>query len=212
MSCLYRSLAHFLPGVSPNQLRQTICDYLRQDPDLLDNLKASQTIPWETGMDLNTYISRMRYQNEWGGAIEIKLYCDLFKRNVIVKSLPNGKDIEFFSKTPSNVWNKIYWTGNHYEPMKEFVKGKNNIKIHRAWYGSLHHNKLRINVTPIIRNLFKNNNLEFKNLRPGSYNQAFGNPCPNLNKVLVIKLYFNGEDQIHTLKFREDSDISLAGI
>ena len=119
MSCLFRSLATFLPKeIGPNKLRNIICDYLSGNPKLIDNLKANQIIKWENGTNIQQYIHRMRHNSSWGGAIEIRAYCDIYKRNVVIWSIPNKKFIEFISKHKNDNVDKLYWTGNHYEPLK----------------------------------------------------------------------------------------------
>ena len=120
MSCLFRSLSNFHDGIGVHQLRLIICDYLLTDP-YLGGLQASELIPLETGMNLQAYVNRMRLSNEWGGAIEIKAYCDLSGNNVNVFSYTNNRNIEFLYKKKSNIWNMIHWTGNHYEPIKSVI-------------------------------------------------------------------------------------------
>lgn len=118
MSCLYRALAHFIPGAQTEQLRDMLCEYLATDPDLGGG-KASEMVPWETGMQLPNYVQQMRQRGRWGGAIEIKAFCDLFGMNVKVHSFPNRRTIDFVTnKSKSKVsWAEISWTGNHYEPI-----------------------------------------------------------------------------------------------
>ena len=93
MSCLYRALAHFVPGVATEQLRGMLCEYLSNDP-VLGGSKASEMVPWETGMSLQQYVQRMKNMGQWGGAIEIKAFCDLFRMNVKVHSFPNRRVID----------------------------------------------------------------------------------------------------------------------
>ena len=129
MSCLYRSLSYFHNSIATEQLRQMICDYLATDPELGGD-KASNIIKWETGKNLTDYIRHMRSQTEWGGAIEIKAYCDLLDRNVKILLIANThnqnrKDIDFFSnknKENINQWDVISWNGYHYEPVKTYQK------------------------------------------------------------------------------------------
>ena len=116
MSCLYNSLSFFLKDVSPNHLRHQLCNYLGSNPKINDS-NANEVIRWENGMHLPHYINKMRHNNQWGGAIEIKCFCDLHRVNVIVYSIPNRRKIEFLSNSKSNKTFKIYWTGNHYEPI-----------------------------------------------------------------------------------------------
>ena len=118
MSCLYRALAHFIPGAKTEQLRGMLCEYLSNDPELGGG-KASEMVPWETGISLQNYVQQMKNMGQWGGAIEIKAFCDLFGLNVKVHSFPNRRTIEFISQTSKGKvpWVEITWTGNHYEPV-----------------------------------------------------------------------------------------------
>jgi hypothetical protein len=43
-------------------------------------------------------------------------FCKLFKLNVLVKSFPNNRDIEFIENKNNN-WIFISWTGNHFDPI-----------------------------------------------------------------------------------------------
>ena len=100
-------------------MRALLCQYLSKDPDLGSG-RASQVVPWETGRSLQQYVQRMQHASSWGGAIEIKAYCDLFGMNVKVYSMPNRNSIEFLTNKNTNDagWIAIYWTGGHYEPIR----------------------------------------------------------------------------------------------
>ena len=119
MSCLYRSLSYFLKNVQPNRLRNILCDYISSNPTI-GGVKAKDMIYWESGIPYNQYVRKMRNSYEWGGAIEIKVFCDIFKVNTLVLSIPNRRKIEFLTNhNPKNAkWIKIYWTGNHFEPIR----------------------------------------------------------------------------------------------
>ena len=117
MSCLFTSLANFHPGINTNQMRLLIVNYLSTNPKL-GGINTSTLIKWEKNIPINRYIFQMRQQNQWGGAIEIKAYCDIFKINVNVKSLPNSKIIEFLSKYKTDKIINIQWNGFHYTPCR----------------------------------------------------------------------------------------------
>lgn len=122
MSCLFISLSHFIPNVNPNRLRNILCQFLSKNPKLLDEVHASQIIKWEKGMSLIEYINFMSRNSSWGGAIEIKAFCTLYKVNVLVSSIPNKRNIEFIGNPNSKNFLAISWTGNHYEPLKIIEK------------------------------------------------------------------------------------------
>jgi hypothetical protein len=121
MSCLFISLSHFIREFNPNEMRIIISNYLAKNP-ILNGLPADKTILYEKGMSLNQYLNHMRNTQSWGGALEIKIYCDVFKRNVIVHSQPNNKKIEFISKKKNKIWDILKWDGGHYIPIRTILK------------------------------------------------------------------------------------------
>tara|TARA_Y100000389_G_C17287956_1_gene426463 strand:+ start:437 stop:730 length:294 start_codon:yes stop_codon:yes gene_type:complete len=95
-----------------------ICGYLKTNPKILDDVDASKITNWENGKDLKSYIDEMEKTSTWGGAIEIKCFCELFKISVNVKH--KNRVIKFTPKhkeTSRGIATLIY-TGNHYEPEK----------------------------------------------------------------------------------------------
>lgn len=123
MSCLFDSLSNFYSEFSSSDIRNIIVNYIETNPKLND-IPISQVIRWEKGMDLKQYVNYMSHSNTWGGAIEIKVFCDIFKTNVIVKSLVNNRNIEFISNKKTKVWNVVSWNGGHYTPIRQFTKNK----------------------------------------------------------------------------------------
>jgi hypothetical protein len=128
MSCLFNSLSRFTPGVNSTQLRQKICDHLTLDSlgqtnipgtcsiDSID-IKPSDVAKLE-GMTLEQYISKMRLNSTWGGALEIASFIRLFNIDVEVVNIrdKNKKNIEFVvSGNTKKV--QISWNGGHYEPI-----------------------------------------------------------------------------------------------
>ena len=62
------------------------------------------------------YVQKMRCDNTYGGALEIKAFCRLFNLNVLIKSIPNNRNIEFI-ENKKNEWIYVSWTGNHFTPI-----------------------------------------------------------------------------------------------
>lgn len=130
MSCLFYSLSFFIDNVDTHQLRQMIADYLETDPyidhdqgdDDPHRHKFSQMISFVSDFDsLPNYVRHLRLQSTWGGAIEIKAFCDMFHVIVEVIVQHTQKSIEF---CPSSNTNKrpttrfrLLWNGSHYEPV-----------------------------------------------------------------------------------------------
>lgn len=116
MSCLFISLGYHVK-MPADILRLEICDYLMTNPKLLDDLRADEVTTLEDGKSLKEYLEHMRRGSTMGGATEIRAFTKIYKVNVLVRSIPNGKNIEFL-ENPSYPWIGLEWTGNHYEPMK----------------------------------------------------------------------------------------------
>jgi hypothetical protein len=121
MSCLFQSLSFFMINNNPDTLRQDICNYLDLNPNLVDNLTLDQIMNID-GVTKEQYIAEMRKNSTWGGAIEIKAFCDIYHINVEVIILNNGiaeqKTILFQPDLkPCNRLLKITWNGNHFEPL-----------------------------------------------------------------------------------------------
>jgi hypothetical protein len=116
MSCLFQSLSYFLAHKDYGRLRQDICNFLESNQPLVDDLTIKDIAEFE-GIDKDTYIQNMRNDNTWGGAPEIKAFCEMY--NVIVKVIvkQSGKLIEFKpSNTETTRFVVITWSGNHFEP------------------------------------------------------------------------------------------------
>lgn len=123
MSCLFRSLSAFINGVSEDELRQIICNYLEHNPTMMDDLSLRDILHID-GMDTADYVRNMRYSSTWGGALEIKSFCNIYQVGVVVRIHETGRDVVFKPMSMENATClhavTIEWTGNHYEPI--FVK------------------------------------------------------------------------------------------
>ena len=127
MSCLFNSLSYFVKENS-DELRHNICNYLEKNPSLMDGMTTEQVIHYENGQSLKDYINSMRNTSTWGGAIEIKAFCNIYKKNVFVRNIRDStsKLIEFVDN-PNTIKNKfkcdennyhVTWSGGHYEPVR----------------------------------------------------------------------------------------------
>lgn len=123
MSCLFQSLSSFVSHQDYSKLRQDICDFLEQNPKILGDLDLKAIFETEQ-ISLENYIKHMRNNATWGGAIEIRAFCEMYNVNVLVKNIRNNtldknspKDIEFLSSESVNKWVVISWNGGHFEPV-----------------------------------------------------------------------------------------------
>lgn len=123
MSCLFQSLSSFVSHQDYSKLRQDICDFLEKNPKILGDLDLKSIIDTEN-ITLENYIRHMRNNATWGGAIEIRAFCEMYGVNVLVKNIRNNvidkgspKDIEFLTSQDVNKWVIISWNGGHYEPV-----------------------------------------------------------------------------------------------
>jgi hypothetical protein len=130
MSCLFNSFSTFksiVKGDDSFTIRQKICDYLATNPILFDDIKSDTIIEWETNTNLESYIKHMRNTSTWGGAIEIKCFCEIYDCNVEVMNIRNEGFITMISRNilfqKSGTESKevplvrISWNGGHYEPL-----------------------------------------------------------------------------------------------
>lgn len=113
MSCLFYSLSKYHSGISTEDMRNRIVDFLLTDP-VFETGKASEVIQWSENCTLQAYGARMRSPIQMGGAIEIMAYALLFQRNVDVRVVATGKIIQFVCNGATGK-SCVYWTGGHYE-------------------------------------------------------------------------------------------------
>lgn len=117
MSCLFQSLAFFLHDVDEKEIRHKICDYLDTNPHLMDDLSLNDILVSDN-IDKDEYIQCMRNHHTWGGAIEIKAFCEIFKLAVDVRIRQTDKNLLFIPSDhpfPSKI--RIEWQGTHYIPL-----------------------------------------------------------------------------------------------
>ena len=120
MSCLFNSLSYFLENMNGTQLRKIIVDNMSRNPIIVDpNLHVSDIIKYEfRNMQLSEYIKKMSLSSQWGGAVEIKVFCELFHYKVNVFVIQTKKTIEFIPENKIKKEITITWNGSHYEPIK----------------------------------------------------------------------------------------------
>ena len=137
MSCLFNTLSPFV-HITSKELRDNICSYIKTNPKIFDDIPVEDSVMWngEDFKDLKSYIKHMKKSSSWGGAIEIKAFCNMYNKVVIVRDqcggvrkkknkvefLPNGyvknkidivKDgYSLKLSYPQKI--KIKWNGGHY--------------------------------------------------------------------------------------------------
>lgn len=120
MSCLFRSLAVFVCGTDEDALRQILCDYLEKNPMIVDDLSLRDVLLVE-GVGADDYVRSMRHRSTWGGAIEIKAFCEVYQVGVVVRVRQTGKEILFRPSSAASATRinavVIEWQGAHYEPV-----------------------------------------------------------------------------------------------
>ena len=121
MSCLFNSLSRFVED-DAFTIRQKICDYLATNPTLFGNVSAASAMEWD--QQGNDYVHQMRSPSTWGGGIEIKAFCNLYGKRVVVQNIRDrdGASIEFEPEGGAIVEEGeaivITWSGGHYEPTR----------------------------------------------------------------------------------------------
>ncbi len=119
MSCLFTSLSSLIKTYDGNALRKIICDYMETDPKTIDDVKLSEIVSAtnDEHKSLESYVAHMRRESSWGGAIEIRIFCEIFGYAVDVINA-DGTVIEFVPKKAPQRRIAVSWNGNHYEPLK----------------------------------------------------------------------------------------------
>ena len=119
MSCLFDTLSVHV-SLSSQELRNNICNYLKDNPRMFDDVKASDYVKWnnEGYGDLQSYISRMRNSGSWGGAIEIKAFCNMYNRHINVHENRGRNKQGVINFVDDERKNRkvidINWNGGHY--------------------------------------------------------------------------------------------------
>ena len=128
MSCLFQSLSSFVTHQDYSKLRQDICNFLAKNPKLLGDIDL-KTIAEIDQTNIEDYVKNMRNNATWGGAIEIRAFCEMYKVNVLVKNIRNNstdenhpKNIQFLCSDPTSRWVFISWNGGHFEPVIVHIK------------------------------------------------------------------------------------------
>ena len=104
---------------------------MQNNPILFDGIKASDWIFWENNTILHNYVNNMRHPHTWGGAIELKLFSELFQTEIVSFDIQfNRADIFGQDK---NYIHRIFvlYNGIHYDPlvMATTEDTKSDIKI-----------------------------------------------------------------------------------
>jgi len=116
MSCLFLSLAPIV-NMHPMEVRLRIVEYLKTNPAIMDELKAEDIVKLsDTKETFQSYTEKMKSPDTWGGALEIRAFCQLFKVNVTVHVVYTGKEFTFYSNIASSKTMHIKYTGTHFVP------------------------------------------------------------------------------------------------
>ena len=116
MSCLFDSLS-FAVGINPLNLRLIICNYLENNPALVDDLKLSAILKATESLSLTEYTRKMSNESTWGSALELKSFCDIFSMSVQVHVTYTGQEFTIVCSNPKpRKLVHIYYNGSHYEP------------------------------------------------------------------------------------------------
>ena len=122
MSCLFNSLSYFFQEDS-NTIRQLICNYLEKNGKIIEGLDTEIILSLDNSK--SEYITQMRDQTTWGGAIEIQAACNLWNVRILVHNIKYSHNINIIEFLPINNTNykgtiNITWNGTHYEKKDNF--------------------------------------------------------------------------------------------
>ena len=93
-----------------------IVQKLAVDQNISIIFDANDYINWSGEFDnMDNYINMMKRTSTWGGAIEIKAFCNMYNHNVNVVDTKTGRIINFLPNT-TKYSNEITinWNGGHY--------------------------------------------------------------------------------------------------
>ncbi len=113
MSCLFDVLSVHV-GMTSIKLRLLICEHLETNPIFMHTIRADDVIQWEANTNRSLYIEKMMLSSTWGGAIEIKCFCDIFGKSVVVHT--QGRSIEFVTnvQVEPDFHIHLIYDGSHY--------------------------------------------------------------------------------------------------
>lgn len=113
MSCLFQALCELEGRGDATSLRQEICEFLARG-GLDCTVYGGDQILFE--MPLSTYVAKMQQPSEWGGAPEIRAFCELRGATVVVHYAQ--REITFVPTAQPKLTRvyRLAWTGNHYTP------------------------------------------------------------------------------------------------
>lgn len=122
MSCLFDSLATFVPNTSSPELRSRIIAFLRSDPNMIgDDITFQAIMEWDDDENAEQYLERMQSQDQWGGGIEIRAFCKMYRCRVNVHIPSIGRVVEFFPQDEDDSSGPLFhilWTGNHFVALR----------------------------------------------------------------------------------------------
>ena len=116
MSCLFDSLSYYVTNMNGKKLRKIIVGFLHEDPILIEpDVRLSKILETENN-HVASYVSKMKSDHVWGGAIEIKAFCEKFGISVYVYVLSNNDIIKFVPSQQKfeKKYIKLTWNGTHY--------------------------------------------------------------------------------------------------
>lgn len=116
MSCLFDSLSYYVTNMDGKKLRKVIVDFLLEDPILIDpDVRLSKILETEN-KTLSSYGQKMKLDHVWGGAIEIKAFCEKFGISVYVYVISTNDIIKFVPSQQKfeKKYIKLMWNGTHF--------------------------------------------------------------------------------------------------
>jgi len=113
MSCLFRALGNAV-GLNENTMRMEIVDFLKTNPPLMgEDATAVDIVNWTDSCSLGEYTKHMSKNSTWGGAMEIRAFCQMYRAQVAVHY--NNRKILFEPHCKPIRNYHLEYTGNHFE-------------------------------------------------------------------------------------------------
>ena len=127
MSCLFISLGKLLQQPHTT-VRNTLCNYMQHHLDQpFQGMPIREWIRWQQqAPSPEAYIRAMRSTSEWGGAMELSMATQCYATDIRVVDTRGRTVAEFVWREHCTARRKmvLWWTGNHYEPVRWEVLGE----------------------------------------------------------------------------------------
>lgn len=127
-ACLFHSLAHGLSvlGLEREEglsVRNRIADFIGRNPDhCIAGTELKHWVEWDSNQTVQEYARTLAGGYLWGGAIEMRVFCHIWRVDLGVYQVSSGRELKRISdfaaeQKPRGTVLIIYSNGNHYDAL-----------------------------------------------------------------------------------------------